>query len=198
MDDHRDQYHEAKAIWLEQIQLMLNRLSKYDAKYEHVNPKKTIFRINNNRMFHPDKPVYKNNFAFSPSSKEEPSFYLQVSPSNSFIGGGMHRPDSKTLKQIRSGIDYDGHELVEMINKKSFVNFYGGLSPDPEKLKTSPRGYNQDHKHIDLLRHRNFTATRVLTHKEVTSSDFIDIVEKGFVEIQDFNAYLQRAMSFEE
>jgi uncharacterized protein (TIGR02453 family) len=197
MDDNRARYHEAKDIWLQEIEQILHRLAKYNPKMDKLNPKKTIFRIVNNRMFHPDRPVYKDNFAFSPSAKEDPSFYVHLSPKESFVGGGYYRPSNDQLKKIRAAIDYDGEEFLKIVNKQSFLDFYGGLSEDAEKLKTSPRDYSVDHRHIELLRRKNFVAIRPLTQKEVISDDFIDILENAFVELQPMNAYLKRAVDFE-
>lgn len=154
MDEHRNRYHEAKEIWLNEIGHILERLSKYDLRYTKIQPRECIMRINNNRMFHPDRPVYKDNFAFSPPSEGATALYVHVSPSESFLGGGMYRPDNDTLKKIRGAIDYDGENLIKIVDSKSFRDFFGGLSSDPDQLKTSPKGYDQDHRHIEFLRRK--------------------------------------------
>jgi uncharacterized protein (TIGR02453 family) len=197
MDEHRDLYNEARKHWIDQVSQILKRLEKYNPKFGTIDPKKTIMRINNNRMFHPDKPIYKDNFAFSPFGMDEAAIYVHISPNNSFMGGGLHHPDSKTLKKLRAAFDYDGAEFKKIITTPEFEAFYGGLSADEQELKTSPRGYSEDHEHIDLLRRKNFTAIRSLTQKEVNSSDFIDIVEEGYKALIPFNAYLQKAIDFE-
>lgn len=113
MDENRERYHEAKDIWLEEIDLILQRLAYHDARYGKLRPKDCVTRINNNRMFHSDRPVYKDHFAFSPSGKDEPALYLHVSPKESFIGGGIHNTENKVLKSLREAIDYDGVRTAE-------------------------------------------------------------------------------------
>ncbi|MEZ5007159.1 MAG: DUF2461 domain-containing protein [Chitinophagales bacterium] len=197
MDQNRKYYLEAKEIWLDQISLILKRLSIHDPKMGQLEPKKTIMRINTNRRFHPDKPIYKDNFAFSPSTMNEAAFYIHISPKETFIGGGFHNPDNTILKKIRDAIDYDGDQFKKIIASKEFQDFYGGLPEDPNQLKTSPRGFSEDHKHIDLLNRKSFTGIKPLTQKEFLSDHFIDLVEQSFVTIQPFNAYLQKAVDFE-
>ncbi|MEZ5022126.1 MAG: DUF2461 domain-containing protein [Chitinophagales bacterium] len=197
MDQNRKYYLEAKEIWLDQISLILKRLSIHDPKMGQLEPKKTIMRINTNRRFHPDKPIYKDNFAFSPSTMNEAAFYIHISPKETFIGGGFHNPDNTILKKIRDAIDYDGDQFKKIIASKEFQDFYGGLPEDPNQLKTSPRGFSEDHKHIDLLNRKSFTGIKPLTQKEFLSDNFIDLVEQSFVTIQPFNAYLQKAVDFE-
>jgi len=41
MDEHREQYHETKGICLEEIQLILDRLSKHDPQMKLIKPKKS-------------------------------------------------------------------------------------------------------------------------------------------------------------
>ncbi|GLR17552.1 DUF2461 domain-containing protein [Portibacter lacus] len=196
MDENRKRYHEAKDIWLEQIAQILKRLEKYDERMASIKPKDTIMRINNNRRFQPNLPVYKDNFGFSPVGMSEPSFYIHISPSGSFIGGGLYRPDKETLKKIREAIDYDGEKLLEITQQSSFTSYYGGIGEDQEMLKTSPRGYSEDNKNIELLRRKSFTAIRNITPKEVASKDFLDLVEEGYKELIPFNAYLKQAVEF--
>lgn len=198
MDENRKRYHEAKEIWLDEIALILERISKYDDQFAHIPPKKTIMRINNNRQFHPNKPVYKDSFGCAPvQDMYQPSFYIHISPEDAFIGGGLHKPPSDTIKKMRSAIDYNGKELTRIINEKGFQDFFGGWSDDPDMLKTSPRGYDADHPQIDLLRRKNFTAMRPLTQKEFLSKNFVDLAEQAFVTLQPMNQYLLEATTFD-
>lgn len=198
MDDNRERYHEAKEIWLEEVALYLKRLRKYDPKLEAVRPKDTIMRINNNNMFHPDKPTYKDSFGFDPhKGMDKPSFYLHVSPSGSFIAGGLWHPDRDQLQKVREAIDYDGEKLKELMAGNEVQSFFGGFDEDPDALKTSPRDYDIEHRHIDLLRRKNFTVMREVNQKEVLEDDFVDTVERGFLAMQPMLQYLERAIDFE-
>jgi len=197
MDANRKRYQEARNIWLEEVALYIARLQKHDARFTSLEPRKTIFRITNNRMFHPDRPIYKDNFGFSPSSKEEPALYLHVSPTGSFIGGGLWRPENKVLKQIRAAFDYDGEVFKNIINAPSFQSFFGGLDDDRDQLKTVPKGYEKNHRHIDLLRYRNLVAIRSLQEEEVIAEDFVDTVEKAYLELKPMNDYFIQAMQVE-
>ena len=194
MDAHRRNYQEAKDVWLAEIQLILDRLAKHDPTYGKIEPKDTVMRINNNRKFHPDRPVYKDSFGFSPGGGDEPLIYVHLSPKHSFIAGGLHNPDNKMLKSLRGAIDYDGDKFLEILHKTSFHNFFGELSGDPNKLRTSPQGYDTDHPHIELLRRKDFTVMHDLTQDEVIGDNFVDQVEQAYLELQPFNAYLKQAM----
>lgn len=199
MDANRSRYQSAKAIWLDEIQEILNRLAQHDPAFEFIEPKKTITRINNNRRFQPDKPIYKDYFTCTPQGGLGiASFHISVGPHNSFIGGGLYRPEKEELTKIRSAIDYNGGAFKELLKEPGFDQFFGGLSPDEQQLKTAPKGYPKDHPHIDLLRRKNFVGMAQLTEKQVVAESFIDLVEEAYLSIRPILAYLQEALAFEE
>ncbi len=198
MDENRKRYHEAKNIWLAEIELILQRLVTHDPDFEQVRPKETLMRITNNRRFHPDKSLYRDHFACSPGTDmTKPGFYIHISPSGSFIGGGVYRPPSPVLQKIREGIDYDGDRLKKILSSSPFTGMYTDLDPDEQMLKTAPRGFPKDHPHLDLLRRKSFTAITPLTEAQVLSSDFPALAEKAFVSMQPLCDYLMQAVEFE-
>jgi len=200
MDANRKRYHEAKQLWLDEIAIVLERLAQHDPSYASIDPKKTITRItNNNRRFNPDLPLYHTHFACAPTFEmSQPTFFMTVGTEESFLGGGTYRPPSKTLKKIREAIDYDGAELRKIVEAKDFQDFYEGIAADEQKLKTSPRGYADDHPQVELLRYKSFTTQRPFTEAEFVRDDFVDLAERAYLAIRPFNEYLRRAVNFTE
>ena len=195
MDAHRDRYEEAKAIWIDTCGRLLDRLAEQDAFYRDIEPKDTIERINNNLMYHPELPTYKNNFGFAPGEQKGSGLYVYVSPPYSFIAGGVHNPDNAMLKQIRSAIDRKGQELKDIIEDPTFVDYFdGGLEEDPKMLKTSPKGYASDHAYIELLRRKNFTVSRRITQEEVLGEDFPAVVAEAYKQMRPLLLFMREAM----
>ncbi len=195
MDAHRKRYHENRdwfASWLEELN---TKLLKVDKEYTPKTGKKAMNRINNNLMYHPDKPTYKNHFgAGLDNPNKSGDFYIHIGTNESFLGGGYWHPNSKVLKSIRDAIDYNGDEFQKILDKKSFKKTFGGLIDD-DPLKTSPKGYSKDHKHIELLNHKSFAVTHQVTQKEVTQDDFQDKVIEIYQEILPFRRYLNKAVT---
>ena len=100
-------------------------------------------------------------------AKGKSGFYVHMSLNGSFVGGGFYNPSKEELESIRDAIDYNGAELKKIINKISFVDTFGEMS-DKNALKTAPKGFAQDHKHIDLLRMKRFSVMHTITQKEIT------------------------------
>lgn len=195
MDEHRDEYHSIRDSYINWLNEMDIKLAAIDPDYTPTSGKKAINRINNNLMFHPNKPIYKDHFgAGLDQESQQGDFYIHLGVNESFIGGGYWHPSSKILKSIRAAIDYNGEDLKKILNKKSFKTMFGEMIVD-DPLKTAPKGYSQDHKHIDLLRRKSFAVSCPLTQKEVIAGDFEEKVIAIYKEMLPFRRYLNQAVT---
>jgi uncharacterized protein (TIGR02453 family) len=195
MDEHRDEYHKVRDFYIDWLDTMNVSLSKIDSNYYDTPGKKAINRINNNLMFHPNKPIYKDHFgAGLDQESKQGDFYIHLGSFESFVGGGYWHPSSKILKSIRQAIDYNGEELKMILSKKSFKDMFGGLVED-NPLKTAPKGFSQEHRHIDLLRRKSFAVTVQLTQNEVSGDKFEETLIKIYKEMLPFRRYLNQAVT---
>jgi len=196
MDANRRYYHEirdAHIAWLDQLSL---KLAKVDKDYTPTTGKKGINRINNNLMFHPNKPVYKDHFgAGLDQQSKQGDFYIHIGVNESFIAGGYYKPKSELLSSIREAIDFNGEELKKIISKKSFKEMFGGLIQTGNELTNSPEGFSQKHEHIDLLKYKTFAVERSITREEIASPSFVDYVIKIYQEMLPFRRYLNKAVT---
>ncbi|GAA0761331.1 DUF2461 domain-containing protein [Psychroflexus lacisalsi] len=196
MDENRKEYESVKADyvkWLEDLDL---KLSKIDEKYYSSSGKKAINRINNNLLYHPNKPTYKDHFGAGLDKRPKTGdFYIHLGIEEVFVAGGFYKPKPELLKSIREAIDYNGDEFKAIITSETFQEHFGGLMKDDDKLKTSPKGFSQDHKHIDLLRLKSFAAMKPFDRKDVLSSDFKDKVIETYTAMLPFRRYLNKAVT---
>jgi len=148
MDKNRKWYKEVRDDYIGWLNDLDSELAQIDNEYYSTPGKKGINRINNNLMFHPHKPIYKDHFgAGLDKAPNTGDFYIEIGLGESMLAGGIWRPDSRTLRSIREAIDYDGEELKKILNKKSFKETFGTLVVDVA-LKTAPKGFSNDHQHI--------------------------------------------------
>ena len=196
MDNNRKRYHKVRDQYIEWLDKMNKRLAAIDPDYFDTPGKKAVNRINNNLLYHPNRPIYKDHFGAGLDQRsKQGDFYIHLGTSESFIAGGYWKPGNKILKSIREAIDYNGEEFVKILNKKSFQDTFGGLIETEEKLSTSPKGFNQDHQFIDLLRHKTFAVEHRLTQKEVISDNFEEKVITVYKEMLPFRRYLNQAVT---
>lgn len=130
------------------------------------DPKRSVFRINRDIRFSPNKDPYKTNLgAFFPYKPDQAGkkpifavgFYFHIDLNETFAAGGLHSPESAQMKAIRERISQDYDLLEDMINTDIFKsNFPEGLTG--EKLKTMPRGFDKDHPAAEYLKMKQFTV----------------------------------------
>ena len=164
---------------------------------ENLTAKKSVMRIYRDVRFSKDKTPYKNNFGigFSTIGKNGnyPGYYIQIQPNNSFIAGGYWMPEAAHLKAIRQEIDYNSSQLLSIIERADFLDFFGGISTD-DKLKTSPKGYASDHEHIELLKLKSFTVARNFSDEEMMNEPIMDKMTKGFSLILPLIKFVKNAI----
>lgn len=190
--DNKKEYEAGRENVAEFAQALMDRLLETDVLATE-NGKKSMFRIYRDVRFSKNKDPYKTNFAgqFVRDGKlRRGGYYYNVSPVGewrSFIGGGFYGMEKHDLKRIREELAVDASEMRAIIADKDFVRIFGEMQG--EKLKTAPRGYEKDHKNIDLLRYKQFYAGRNFTDKEVLSKDFLDMAHEATLTLRPFFDY---------
>ena len=110
---------------------------------------------------------------------------------------GYYHPGSEILGKIREAIDYNGEELVSIIEEDRFQSFFGGLWAPDDRLTNAPKGYANDHPHIDLLKLKNFGIEYTLERSQVFEPDFEDLVVEVYMAVLPFRRYLLQAVLYE-
>ena len=121
MDANRKWYHEVKNDVIELFEPILADLKAFDPRIVQPTARKAIGRINNNLMFHPDRPVYKDHlgvvFGYG---KGFADFYVGLGAEEVEIAGGLWHPDSDKLRKVRTEIDYEGERLQDILDSPTF------------------------------------------------------------------------------
>jgi len=179
MDANRSWYEEAKSAVVELFDPILDSLKDIDPMIIQASARKSINRINNNLMFHPERPTYKDHFGIGfGHGKGLADFYIHLGIHETLIAGGLWHPDNSKLKKIREEIDYEGGHLLKILNSKPFSEWFELYKDDA--LKTAPKGYTQEHEFIDLLRLKSIAAMREITRKDILSDYFPEMVIESY------------------
>ena len=190
-DQLRKQFEEDAEFWFQSLQ-------KLDPALAGPLGRKSIFRIYRDVRFSNNKDPYKTHFSayFTASGKdiETPGYYVQVGPNgNTLIGGGWYMPDKNQLAAIRQEIDYNATGLKDILHAPAFRRYFGQMGGD--KLKKSPAAYDVSHPEIELLKHKSFTASHLLSDVEVLSHvDFRAYVPEVFAAMVPLCQFLRSAV----
>ena len=146
-----------------------------------------MFRIYRDVRFSKDKTPYKSHLAGSftrTGAKLRGGYYMHIKPGDSFIAAGFWEPNKEDLFRIRKELELDADEFREIIGATSFKKIWGELVGD--ELKTAPKGFDKEHKDIDLIKKKQFIFVRKFTDEEVISSDFSEKIITSFIAIRPY------------
>lgn len=173
----------------------------YEELKEQMNTHDSIdklkmFRIYRDVRFSHDKTPYQPHFAGSFSragARLRGGYYLKIKPGESFIATGFWGPEKNDLLRIRKELEEDANEFRKIIGTGDFKKIWGELQG--EEVKTAPKGFNKEHKDIDLIRKKQFIFVRNFTDKEVLSSDFLNEVNASFKAIRPYFDYMSEVLT---
>lgn len=123
---------------------------------EGVKPK--IFRPHRDVRFSKDKTPYKIHQGAFIATGPATGWYVELSARGVSVGGGFYEAAPARLAAVRQAIDVDltGERLERIVRTLR----RGGWTFGGDAVRTTPRGWSADHPRIDLLRLKQFIASK--------------------------------------
>lgn len=198
MDNNREQYIKAKTEFSKLVSYLLSDLQQFDSSLKNVTPAECIFRINKNDFSKKGEAPYKDHFGagISPGGRHSPfaNYVLILSPNgNSRAGGGIRKPTTKQLEQIREEIDYSPGALEGILNDPEFKSLFGGIRS--KQRKTSPKGYSKDHPAINLMKYNGYQVLHYFTDSETLAPGFTDNLLNIYKTVKPLHNFLNRSIA---
>lgn len=197
---NKPRYQMLREFFLETVGVLIKEIGSFDSDIFWLEPKDCVFRINRDVRFSANKDPYKTNFAagFAKGGKKGNNafYYLHLEPNHCSLNGGIWMPEAEIMKKIRFAIYENTAEFLEIINGKSFVAEFGGLS-QAHKLKNVPRGFDKEFVEAELLKLKSFTVTKNCEDSYFTDKNFIANTKKTFDKMYPLIQFLNKAVSSE-
>jgi len=206
-NNNRDWFNENKQRYEDEVrEPALNFIADISSDLAKVSPhfnaipKKvggSLMRVYRDVRFGKDKRPYKTNIGIQfrheiGKDVHAPGFYLHISPEECFIGAGIWRPDSPSLRKIRDEILENGNKWVAVTQKKAFKREFEIAG---ESLVNAPRGYPKDSPMLEDLKRKDHFAMKPLTKTIVTSDHLKKDVIKSFREASDYMQFLCKSLN---
>jgi uncharacterized protein (TIGR02453 family) len=192
---NRKRYDDAKRNYESFVQAVIEKITEFDPILKGLEAKSCTYRINRDIRFSNDKTIYKTHLgAFivrggKKNGDRYSGYYIHVEPgNNSMIAGGAYIPPMPWLTAIREKIDEQGDSFIKIISKREFTDFFGGI--EGEKLKSAPKGYSREHKHIEILKMKSFLISKVISDKDIVDRECYNLIIKACRIIKPLNDFL--------
>ena len=205
-NNNRQWFEKHKAVFEEQVkvpmQSYIEALKPYFNQFApefDLNPKRAIFRIYRDIRFSNDKTPYKTHIAAHFVLRGRPKgflgsgFYVEIGPSEIYVGGGIYVPDSDQLKKIRKAIATHGKEFLSIVDNQRFKKLFAPFEWD--KLQRIPKGFEEHHPMAEWLKYKQFFVGVAWPTPKCYKETFVQETAKICQELTPLVKFLNRAMS---
>lgn len=199
----KKRYEDYKKWYHSLIVSVLDAMKPLDASLEPLEPKNCTFRINRDIRFSKDKSPYKTNMGIwltqNKNRKNSPGYYIHYEKGNSFVAGGVWCPEADELKKIRKEIAFFSDDLEQIVAHKDFKLVYKEITRDENNvLKKAPKDFEPNHKAIEFLKLKSFTASSPIDDSVFADANFGKIIAEKLIVLKPLNDFLNRALETEE
>ena len=99
----------------------------------------------------------------------------------------MPMPD--VLKKIRQEIDYNGAQLLDILNNKTFKKTFGTITNN-DALKNIPKGFDADNMYADYLKLKSFEVSTSYTNAQMLTANLSTKAVADFAIAQPYVNFL--------
>lgn len=181
------------------VQHLIGRFEQIDNRFKDIKVSSCIFRINRDIRFSKDKSPYKlmSSALVSHLGKKAGAMggiYFELSPEAVRVYGGIYEPDKDTIYFVREGIANHAREFNALINDPSFVDLYGEIRGDRNKI--IPPEFREAAESQPLIYNKQWYFMAEFPAETALSDDLDVLLERCYKTnkpLEDFfNQYLQR------
>lgn len=189
--DNKERYEVLKKVFIEEVQLLIDRISLFDSTISGLQAKDCLFRIYRDIRFSPDKTPYKTHFsayiAQGGRKSEQAGYYFHLEPGNCLLSGGVWCPPSPLLKKLRHEIFNQIEDFVEIIENPDFKKIFPEL--EGEQLKRNPTGF-PDSQYNYVIRHKDFSVATYKSDSFFYKEDWLEKTVHDYKKLYPFNLFL--------
>ncbi|MBD79795.1 MAG: hypothetical protein CL840_12845 [Crocinitomicaceae bacterium] len=177
---------------------LLSKVRELDDEVQ-IQAKDSIFRINRDIRFSADKTPYKLHMAaiLSPGgrkNKEVPGLYIQSSPEEIKIYGGIHMAGKDNLYELRNYIATNGKEFTKLISDKKFTSTFGEILGD--KSKRIPPELKEAAEKQPMIYNKAFYFVHTLPAEAILEDNIVDTIIDLYKTALDFNQFVRKAIHY--
>ena len=193
-DENRARYErDVKSLFMEFVTSVLVKMSAIEPRFEGLEAKQCIFRINKDVRFSKDKSPYKLHCAAAiqiGGRKEMGAggLYIQLGPEECGIYSGVYMPEKEELLRIRGLIAGDLEGFNRVITAPSFVRCFGEVRGEKNKRIDTILGVAAAKQ--PLIFNKQFYIQHSVEAEDTLRSDFDDYVLEVWKASRGFNVFI--------
>ena len=176
---------------------LIQEVQRYDPEVR-IEPKDAIFRINRDIRFSKDKTPYKlfHSAIISQKGRKDKSFpgmYIELSPENLKIVGGVYQPDTRQIQSIREHIAKNSTQFVKLIGNADFKETFGAVRG--EQNKRIPKEFRDLAEKLPLIANKQWYYFSELPPQQILQDDLLEVVVRHFKTMLPVNRFFEAAIT---
>lgn len=153
------------------------------------------YRTARDMRFYRDRPPYEPSFRAYISSDKKSwlpiGYFLRLAPGRSCFGFGLWCEDTAGTNRVRDCIAERYAELWELLSQS-------GFEPGGAVLKRAPRGYDEKHPAIDLIKHKYWEILLPISDSEAENEELLlDTVQQAVSRMEPLRLFFLDAANGE-
>lgn len=189
--ENKSEFDDLRALWMTDIQSLIDRMSDYDETLRGVDAKDCVYRIYRDIRFSANKLPYKTYLgailAHGGRKSLKSCYYIHFEPGNSGLHGGIWCPDTQILSRLRHEIDDNIEEFLGIVNNVEFSSRYSFVG---NTLKMMPKGFPKDLPHAKYIKMKEYLVTMPKPDTFFRSENWIEKSAEDFKAMKPLHDFL--------
>ena len=168
--EHKGAYDREAAGFEGFLTALIGDMAEFEPALISVQPKDCMYRIYRDIRFSKDKtpydPSFRAHIAEGGRKAISAGLYVQLSPDDPFLGGGVHAVIPEVTRLVRDAIAAHDKEFHEIVTASDFP-----FTLEGEKLKNVPAGYDTGTLCAEYLKHKSWVVMDRLNGNDLKSYD---------------------------
>jgi len=191
----KERFDALRQPWEQDIERLIALVSEFDPGTRGLDVKGAVYRIYRDIRFSPDKRPYKDWFGAvigrGGRHTRQSCNYVHFQPGNLMLCGGIWWPEKPILDRLRSLIDAESEEFLEIINNPEITSRYHW---ECDALKTVPKGYDRNHPMAEYLRMKEYIMVKKVDLDYFDCDDWVARMADDLRPLQPLHDFLNYAV----
>lgn len=185
---NRSRYEEARVVFENMVQQVINRIAAFDETIAHVQVKDCTYRFYRDTRFSADKSPYKRHLGAYINAKGKKLFhggyYFHLEPGRCMIAGGSYCLPSPMLRAVRQSVVDETEEFRRIVEHEGFRKAFPVIGES--QVKTLPKGFPKEFPYPEYLRPRDYSVAHYVDDDFFRQEDWLERTADVFLLMKPF------------
>ena len=188
---NKGRYDALRGPWEQDMERLIGLIGVYYPDVRGLALKDCVYRIYRDIRFSHDKSPYKTYFSgvIGKGGRHtvQSGYYVHIGVEEMMLCGGIWWPEKNILDHLRSLIDAEGEEFLNIVNHQDVVSRFEWMA---QSLKNVPKGYPKDHRMAKYLKMKEYLLVKRVDEQYFDCEDWVERVASDLQPLKPLHDFL--------